>query len=444
MRALDAALGTSWAIEPYALEQLLTIAAREHEVTPETLEKYRLEAMDRAEMMERRGSVAVLNVIGPLFRRANLFTEFSGATSYDVLRRDLQVALESRDITSVLLNVDSPGGQANGCGELAKAIFEASKPVVAYVGGTAASGGYWLASAASEIVIDDSAALGSIGVIIGLTDRSAAEKATGVRRWDFVSSQSPLKRGDPDTPEGAGEYQRMADDMADVFLAAVARHRGTTPETVASDFGRGGVLVGTRALEAGMADRIGTFEETLDRLSKREPVTRAAGMKTRPRAGNPSPSASAAADPAAPAATHSQTEDPMADQNPAGPTAADIEAARKDAAAQAIKADRERRTAIMALPEAKGREALADHLHASTEMTVDQVKAALAAAPAAQAQAPVPETKPEGKPETDAAAYEASRLAGAGLGGAPKGPTASAGSARVIERMKAQHGKGVN
>lgn len=95
----------------------------------------------------------------------------------------------------------------------------------------------------------------------------------------------------------------------------------------------------------------------------------------------------------------------MSDKNQADAKPAaqpDLDAAR----AEAVQADRARRTAIMALPEAKGREALADHLYSSTDMAVDVVKAALAAAPTAAEPAPAP-------------APEAANLATAGLGGQP-------------------------
>lgn len=312
MRALDAALGTPWAIQIPALEQILSIAAREHEVTPEALEKYRAQSIEKGEALERRGSVAVLHAVGPMFRRANLFTAFSGGVSYDVLRRDLQVAIDDKDVSSILLDIDSPGGHANGIGELAKAIQESPKPVVAYVGGSGASAAYWLASAASEIVVDDSAALGSIGVIVGFTDSSESDRAKGVKRFEFVSSQSPLKNGDPATPAGATEYQRLADEMAQVFIDAVAKHRGVDSETVASSFGRGGVLIGARAVEAGMADRVGTYEDVLAELAERAPARRTSSRNDRRLAASQDP-ASINAGPAAPVAIHSQPEDPMAD-----------------------------------------------------------------------------------------------------------------------------------
>jgi len=97
---------------------------------------------------------------------------------------------------------------------------------------------------------------------------------------------------------------------------------------------------------------------------------------------------------------------------PAGqqPTAeADIEAAKAQAAQAAVKADRERRAAIMALDEAKGREALAEHLYDMTEMSAEEIKGVLA-------KAPVTASAPAENPATE---IERTRAAGAGLGGQP-------------------------
>lgn len=93
----------------------------------------------------------------------------------------------------------------------------------------------------------------------------------------------------------------------------------------------------------------------------------------------------------------------MTDKTPADAKPADQPDVAK-AQADAVKADRERRAAIMALDEAKGRESLAEHLYATTEMSVDAVKATLAAASATE------------KPQPDAA-----KLATAGLGGGAQG-----------------------
>ncbi|KGF71160.1 hypothetical protein LL06_00770 [Hoeflea sp. BAL378] len=125
----------------------------------------------------------------------------------------------------------------------------------------------------------------------------------------------------------------------------------------------------------------------------------------------------------APAPTGHHKENPtMTDKTKADANSADITAATATAAREAVKADRERHAAIMALDEAKGREALAQHLHSSTEMSVDEVKAALAAAPLAS-------TEPEPSP----AAYDKSRAAaGAGLATPGGGQPVESGLSKLI------------
>lgn len=271
MNIVEAAISAPWAMLPERVEELVAIAARENAVTPEVLEAYRSARHDHAERMMVRDDVAILSVSGPLFKKANLFVAFSGATSYEMLRRDLQVALDDPSVSAIMLKVDSPGGEASGCDELAAAIFEARgrKPITAFVSGFACSGAYWIASAADRIVVSDLATLGSIGVVLGITDRRKAEERAGISRIEFVSSQSPGKRPDVETDEGKRRVQKMVDDLGAVFVSAVAKHRGVTPETVIEKFGGGGVEIGANAVALGMADEVGQFEAALSALSTR-------------------------------------------------------------------------------------------------------------------------------------------------------------------------------
>jgi ClpP class serine protease len=264
-RALEAAETAIWAMEPAALETLLTIAAREHDVTPEALEAYQAKALDRAEQATVRDGVAIISANGPLFRRANLFTALSGATSYDIMRRDLQAAVD-KGLKGAILNLDSPGGEASGTAELAAYVYSlrGSFPVIAYVNGMGASATYWLASAAQEIVVDSTAILGSIGVQMALRSR---DEPAGVTTHTFISSQSPMKNADPASEAGAKHIQGIVDAMAQVFVESVATYRGVDVKTVLSNFGKGGLFVGEAAVKAGLADRIGNFEGVLAELA---------------------------------------------------------------------------------------------------------------------------------------------------------------------------------
>jgi len=219
------------------------------------------------ERVERRGSVAVIDLIGPMFRYADWFVDLCGGVTVEALSRDLATALDDPAVSSIVMHFDTPGGEAAGIGELADMIRSGStrKPIVAYVSNEACSAGYWLASACSEIVVASSARLGSIGTVMGYTEKAPN---AGEKRYKWVSSQSPLKHADPSSESGNAEAQKIVDEMTDVFLGAVAEYRDTTPERVASDFGRGGTLLGQKAIDAGMADRLGSFESLVTELNE--------------------------------------------------------------------------------------------------------------------------------------------------------------------------------
>lgn len=266
VNALDLIGAAPWLIQPSTLETLLAIAARANE-GPEAVAARLGRPLDNSRTVSVRDGVALIPVTGPIFRRANLFTEISGATSVEILATDLATAAADPTVRAIVLDIDSPGGQATGISELAgqiRAIDRTAKPVTAYVDGMAASAAYWLASAAGRIVTSDTGLLGSIGVV----GTYKAEKDAPIK---IISSVSPLKQATPDTEAGRAEMQRVIDELGTLFVSAVATNRDTSPERVITDFGRGGVLVGAEAVKAGMADAVGTLESLLSSLSEQRP-----------------------------------------------------------------------------------------------------------------------------------------------------------------------------
>lgn len=267
-RAIAAILGETWAMRPEALENMLAIAAREHEFAGnlEALEQKLGRPLMNTERATVRDGVAVIPVMGPLFRYANLMTDLSGATSYATLATDLRAAVDNPEVLSIVLQIDSPGGSVNGCNEFAKQVRDVRgvKPIVAYVGGQAASAAYWIATATDKIVADESALVGSVGAMFNL---KKDEERPGSKTYTFISAQSPLKNAGPDTPEGSRELQRLADATAQVFVDAVAANRGVSTEEVLEKYGQGTVFTGAEALDRGMIDEIGTFESVIAELS---------------------------------------------------------------------------------------------------------------------------------------------------------------------------------
>jgi len=215
--------------------------------------------------LNKIGNAAVIDVVGPIFARENFFTMFGIGISTEKLSKKINMALEDNEVERIILSFDSPGGQVTGINPLALKIKEANevKPVVAYVHGSAASGAYWLASAASEIVADSTSMVGSIGVVVTYQRKANDE-------IEIVSTVSPNKRPDPETKEGKAEILKVLDAIADVFVETVATNRGVSKEYVLEHFGRGGIVVGKAALEVGMIDKIDTFENLIKGGEKME------------------------------------------------------------------------------------------------------------------------------------------------------------------------------
>lgn len=262
---MDFAAASGWAMLPEAVENLVAIAERAVDLNPEMLEAYRAKSVENADRLKVRDGVGILRVEGPLFKKANLMTSMSGATSYQVLARDLQAALDDSSIHSIAQIIDSPGGEANGADEYAAAVHAANKikPVTSFVSGMGASAAYWIAAGGGRIVLSESSMVGSIGVVLGVTDSSVAEERRGVRKIQFVSSQSPNKRPDPNTESGKSHIQAMVDSLASVFISKVAAYRGVSQADVIAKFGGGGMKIGAEAVAAGMADEVGQFETVL-------------------------------------------------------------------------------------------------------------------------------------------------------------------------------------
>lgn len=278
--ALELAASRTWLITAEGLDTVMAVADRQGDV--EALEARLGRPLDNTRTVTVRDGVAVIPVTGPIFRHANLFTAISGATATGVLATDIQAALDDPAVRALVLDIDSPGGEATGINELSDLIFQARgrKPIKAYVGGMGASAAYWIASAADEIVIDDTAQLGSVGVVFSLERR---EDKPGTKRYEIVSSNAPNKRPDIETESGRAQLQTRVDELADVFLAKVARNRGIPREEVNDRFRQGGIATGALAVEAGMADRLGSLESLIAELAGSSPAsssTRRISMKT--------------------------------------------------------------------------------------------------------------------------------------------------------------------
>lgn len=216
--------------------------------------------------------VAVVEAEGVLSKRMNIFSSISGGTSTQLLARDVQMALADPEVHSIILAIDSPGGEVDGTQAVADLIFAAReiKPIYALADGTMASGGYWIGSAASKVYSSsDTTIVGSIGVVVAHVDYSEREKQQGVKVTEITAGK--FKRAAsthaPLNDAGRATLQEQVDHIYSVFVDGVARNRGTDADTVLQDMADGRVFLGKKAVDAGLVDGITTLGALVAQLA---------------------------------------------------------------------------------------------------------------------------------------------------------------------------------
>ncbi len=200
----------------------------------------------------------VIGHIGPMKKGLTL----------ESLAEILERAFKVKKADAVALVVNSPGGSPVQSALIAKRIRslaeEHDKKVIAFCEDVAASGGYWLACAADEIIVDDNSIVGSIGVISSGLGFSDAIKKIGVtRRLHTAGDKKSFM--DPFLPEKKADVARLKEiqgDMHESFQAYVKDRRGTALKDD-PDLFSGAFWTGRRAVDLGLADEIGEIRDTL-------------------------------------------------------------------------------------------------------------------------------------------------------------------------------------
>ncbi|MBF0142858.1 MAG: S49 family peptidase [Magnetococcales bacterium] len=212
--------------------------------------------------------IAIVPIHGTLAKRVGAVEAASGLTSYAAVEEMILDAATDPVAKAILLDIDSPGGEVGGVFDLAALIREArqGKPVWA-VADDAFSAAYLLASAAERIYLPQTAGVGSIGIIAVHVDESRRDAQegrsyttvfAGARKNDF-SSHEPL------SGDARNRLQAEVDRLYGMFVQTVAANRGLTEEAVRAT--EAGIYFGANAVDAGLADRVGTFRDALTDLS---------------------------------------------------------------------------------------------------------------------------------------------------------------------------------
>lgn len=207
--------------------------------------------------------IAHISMIGPITRYSGFCSRLFGGVGIDAMTSRLNELENDDAVKAIVMEIDSPGGQAAGIADFADKVRSLSlkKPIISFVSDIGASAAYWIASASTKIVVSQTASVGSIGVYAAITDNTEAMQKQGYKEITFVSSQSPKKRPDFTSDEGKSQIQAQIDTLASVFIDSVAKFRGVDSETVQAKFGQGDVVFAQDAVDRGMADAVGTIED---------------------------------------------------------------------------------------------------------------------------------------------------------------------------------------
>jgi capsid assembly protease len=215
------------------------------------------------------GGTRIIEIFGSLVHRDMAMDPASGFRSYLDIADDFQAALDDPSVDSIMLDIDSPGGEANGVFDLADMIHSnrGKKRIYASANESAFSAAYMIGSAADKLFLSRSAGVGSIGVIAVHIDESEKNQKEGVKPTIITSGdlKGAGNHMEPLSDDAAKMIQSEVNRLYGFFKSDVARNRGVSEETI--DALQGKPVFGDEAVKAGLADGIETFDAAMEMLT---------------------------------------------------------------------------------------------------------------------------------------------------------------------------------
>ena len=223
--------------------------------------------------------IAVIPVVGSLVRRTVGLDPASGFTSYAEIAGMVDAALAAPSVEGIVLDIDSPGGEAGGVFELGERIraADAMKPVWAVASDTAFSAAYAIGCSASRLLVSRTGGVGSIGVIAMHVDQTARDAQQGYRytpitAGDHKNDFSPHEKLGP---EAHARLQAEVDRLYVMFVDHVAAMRTLDADAVRAT--EAGIYFGADAVTSGLADAVGSLDAVLAEFSSFLVARRARG-----------------------------------------------------------------------------------------------------------------------------------------------------------------------
>ncbi|MEY2466934.1 MAG: protease [Verrucomicrobiota bacterium] len=222
--------------------------------------------------------IAVVDVTGIISSRP---IDQGGFTMVDLIKAQLKNAAEDKRVKSVILKVDSPGGEVLASDEISEIIKDfqngakgsRGKPVIVSMGNLAASGGYYISAPCRWIVANKLTITGSIGVIMhgynyrGLMDKIGLAPEV-YKSGKFKDMLSGSRKPEEIPPEERAMVQALINEVYGQFKTVVSDGRKDALAAGWEEYADGRVLSGTEAKKLGFVDQLGNFDDAVTQAKK--------------------------------------------------------------------------------------------------------------------------------------------------------------------------------
>jgi len=232
-------------------------------LTPEMLSSEQEE--EQSHLLAINGNVAVIDISGVLTERYSFWNRYFGAVSYPEIKEATQQAVE-KGVGCIVYNYSTPGGSVRGMHDCASMISSLKIPTISFTGSMMCSAGYFLGCQGKHVYSDSFAEVGSVGVVIKITERSKYMKDLGIKPERFRSGDLKAS-GDPDfalTDKERTHITEQVNTYASKFYNIVSDARGIPlPILEKTGITSGRTFIGEEALKVNLVDGMKSFDQVI-------------------------------------------------------------------------------------------------------------------------------------------------------------------------------------
>lgn len=215
--------------------------------------------------------LGLIPIKGSLTYEESGWEALCGMTSYESIQGQAEYLIKNEKVDELILELNSGGGQAYGCFEAAQVVRNLANKnnvkITTYVDGVAYSGGYAWASIADELVVNPMGRVGSIGVVLPLTNYAEKDKKEGIKRIYITSGKSkvPYDEDGNFTEDALDEFRKSSKIIYDEFVGHVAEMRGIDRQAVVNTEAK--TFDAQQALSLNLIDSIMTKEQFYNHIN---------------------------------------------------------------------------------------------------------------------------------------------------------------------------------